>query len=117
MTDRQQMVSKNGQQSADAGVTCTFVGSDGTRWTQTLAGNPSWALNELCNEALERDESMLLISYSTPDTIYSDLRGRRHSASKANQPTPEFQSLGRIGRRDMCHPSLIGEETKARRRA
>jgi hypothetical protein len=112
MTERQQMISRNGQQAANAGITCTFVAENGRKHTSTLSGSPTWALGELCDEALEIDPTMKLLSYSTPDTIYSDLNGRH--TKETHLQVPELQVLGRIGRREMCHPSLIGEDAKSR---
>lgn len=59
-------------------------------------------LRSLLDEADGWGGAWRVRTVSTPQTIYADLRGRKHGGKKGtDMPTPEAIFLGRIGRLDM----------------
>lgn len=98
--------------AAEYGCTVTFENEAGQTLVLHRVGPPSRALAALCDEALALDPTFRLVSYSTPDTILSDVRGRytadQRSAAGRSQFTPEGGVLSRIGRLPLLHPRLRG---------
>lgn len=63
------------------------------------------ALRDLITDVLALDPTYRLISYSTPDTILTDMLGRRRKLSNGRPvPLPEAIALGSVDRLDLLHP-------------
>lgn len=98
---------------AQFGCTVTFENEAGKRLTYHRTGPPADVLRQLCEAALAKDDTYRVISYSTPQTIYTDLQGERESEtySLKKEPTlPEEQALGRIG---MLHMLRLKQKPRA----
>jgi hypothetical protein len=98
----------SGQARDEYGCIMTFEAADGARLTLHRTGSARESVRALCEIALERDPSYRLLSYSTPETIYGDMRGARAdvvgSQGKTQRSTrPEAQALGRVGLIDLLH--------------
>lgn len=100
----------NGQARAEYGVITTWKSlASGRTLTIARMGAPTAALRESCDKATALDPTFRLISYSTPQTIYSDMQGDREGGAQKYRtaPTlPETIVLGRIGRQNLLHPDL-----------
>lgn len=100
----------NGRERALFGCTVTFENADGNTLSGHRTGSPLAGLAELCDAALELDPSYRVVSYSTPQTIYADLKGREIGGGveyKSSRVTGvEITVHSKIGRREMLHPRL-----------
>src|SRR4051812_16350582 len=94
----------NGRISAEYGCTVTFESDGGERLTLSRVGAPERVLGELCDEALQIDETLRVICYSSPATITADVTGPPTRNGRAREATV----LGMIGRLEMLHPRLRG---------
>lgn len=102
----------NGTQRKEAGCTCTFEAADGKRITMHRFGSPTGGVRDMCETALAADPTYRLISYSTPESIHSDITGARADGqgpenTTARRALPEQLILGRIRMLHMLHPRLV----------
>lgn len=104
---------------AKYGCLTTWEHPDGRTLTIHRVGKPLTALREAASIALGECEEMRLASYSTPETIYSDLIGARADAMQPARgfkatwaksmpkPLPEQIVLGQAGLSpELLHPRL-----------
>ena len=95
----------------DFGVTVTVT--DGARFRSLYrVGYVGPALKELADAIDAMAGEWLVISASTPNTIFSDLD--RHNQNWSD--TPESIFFSRIHRRDLVHPKLLGGRSMETRR-
>jgi hypothetical protein len=85
------------------GAIVTFETAGGARFSLHRRGLPLTALRNAIADALWFDDSARVETICTPDTIYSDLRGRPIQHDRAQ--SVESSMLGRIGRRDLLSRS------------
>jgi hypothetical protein len=105
---RLKRLNRNGDKD---GCTVSFINDDGEQLTLTHQGPPRESLEVLCDLALSVDESFKVLAYSTPDSILMDLNGSRRHGYEERRSTsqhPELAALAGIGRKEMCHYSLMG---------
>jgi hypothetical protein len=106
-----------GETAAAYGCTVTFEAEDGMTLTMSRVGAPRATLRALCAEAVAIDLTYRVVSYSTPETIRHDLRGRFDDAHQAKaqtgQPAPEGKILSSAGLLPMLHPRLRGTHPAA----
>lgn len=100
-----------------AGCIVTFENAAGKTLSGHRVGKPMTALRELCDAAIELDPSYRVVSYSTPETILTDLRGRQvqdmRTAERGGGTLPERTACGMAKRREMLHPRLRGGSRSA----
>lgn len=100
-----------------AGCIITFENAAGERLSGHRVGKPMTAFRELCDAALELDPSYRVVSYSTPETILTDLRGRQvqdmRTAERGGGTIPERTACGMAKRRAMLHERLRGSSRSA----
>lgn len=105
VSERSGILLENSRERAEYGCIVSFENADGKRLVLHAKGAPRQALNLLCDRALDLDPSFRVVGYSTPETVYQDLLGRRQYLSVAgdyrNQGSIEARALGHIGRGDM----------------
>lgn len=114
----------NGEDRVRYGFITTWENEDGARHTFHRTGPIFSTLLALCDYVTALDPSLRLISYSTPNTIFSDLSGTARAdrvsrnGKRQVHALPEMTLLARIGREELLHPSLAREEhpAAARRR-
>lgn len=103
---------------ARTGFVATFDVGGGELVTAHRRGRRRAAqLAELVDDVLARWPNALLVCYSTPQSVATDLRGRRPSGGDRLQ-FPEAQALAYAKRRDVLHPrlrALDGERAEQRR--
>lgn len=109
----------NSEDRARYGSLTTWENAAGETFVIHRTGKLKEAIREAAAIALALDPSFRLVSYSTPDTIYTDLKGGRadfiHPASgfkatygKANPVAlPEQIILGQAGLRHLIHPKIV----------
>lgn len=99
-----------GEWGRDAfGCIVTFENDTRHRLTLHRTSPPIEALRAMCAIALARDETFQVISYSTPQTIFSDMQGSRENSAygfKTEPTLPEAQALARADMRAMLKPQL-----------
>src|SRR5262245_3147085 len=120
MSRRQTIIS--GQKRAEYGSITTWRNAAGNTVTIHVVGPPQAGLKETIEHLLELDETFRLCSYSTPDTIYTDLIGARSDWVNEGRAVdgkigvrygmanpvalPERIVLGLIGRQELIHVEL-----------
>jgi len=76
-----------------------------------IGGKRMEALQRICDLIDLADGDWRILSYSTPQTIATDLKGKREIRNYQNavshNDNPEATALGRIGRLDLLDPSLL----------
>lgn len=87
------------------GCIVTFENENGDTLTMHRTGGPEKGLREACAIALSKDETYRVVSYSTPTTVYGDLRGRAVNVEQA-PPSVEAVMLSRLGLLPLLHPRL-----------
>lgn len=111
----------SGEQRAKYGCILTFENEAGQVFVLHRTGPIKYGIREACAIALAHDETFRVVSFSTPQSIYTDLTGGRADAlidppksslkasySKAKPiPLPEIMALGTAGLREMIHPRLV----------
>jgi hypothetical protein len=100
-------VLKGGAERAEYGCIVTFERDDGLRLTIHRQGPPMKGLRQACAIALAQDESYRIISYSTPQTIMTDLNGRKPTAGASTFDSVEALVASQAGMRAMLHPRLV----------
>ena len=111
----------SGRDRARFGCIVSFENADGQTLTLHRVGAIKHALAAACDDALSLDETFRVVSYSTPETIHTDMTGGRRDVemeSRLSQrmgwsyakthpvPLPEAQALALVGRRHLLHPRL-----------
>lgn len=99
------------QQRKRDGCTVSFINDAGEQLTLTRQGPPRESLKQMLDAALSVDATYKVIAYSTPDSILMDINGsRRHGyeEKRVNRQHPEMAALAAIGRKDLCHRTLVG---------
>lgn len=103
---------------AKYGCLTTWEHPDGRTLTIHRLGPPLQALREAAALALGEDESLRLVAYSTPETIYTDLIGGRADAlqpargfkatwdKSVPKPLPEQVVHGQVKLAHLLHPRL-----------
>lgn len=102
----------NGRLSAEYGCTLTLENDGGETLTLHRAGRPETVLGMLCDEALQIDGTLRVISYSSPATILADVTGPPTGTGRHREATV----LGMVGRLQMLHPRLRGRSSWAERK-
>lgn len=97
------------------GCIVTFRNQDGRTLSLHRTGRD--ALTQCCDDALSLDTSFQVQSISTPETIYTDLRGRLPHPTTEVIPLPEHARLGRLRRMHLLHPSIQPRSSEAVRHA
>ena len=97
------------------GATVSFENTAGERVTVARPGNATAAVRECVDAVRAIDPSMLVVAISTPQTIYSDLRGRDLDDRGVYDVLPEMAMLRTAKRFDACHPRLMGRTDQAER--
>jgi hypothetical protein len=107
----------SGRDRGAFGCIVTFENAAGDTLSGHRPGKPLAALTQLCDAALELDPSFRVVSYSTPETILTDLRGRQvrdmRTAERGGGSIPEPFACGMAKRREMLHPRLRGGSRSA----
>ena len=106
----------NGDAKRTYGCVTTWENEAGEALTLHRIGPTKDGLRSAAAEALAFDPTFRLASYSTPQTIYSDVSGGRLDRTNPDSartygkrlppPLPEAIVLGMIGRLDLLHPRL-----------
>ena len=107
----------NGRVSAEYGCTVTFENAAGQTLVWSRKGRAEEVLRDMCLEAVALDPTFRVVSYSNPETIRHDLRGRFSSDQPTHRAamhsTPEGRMLARIGMTALLHPRLVGKSPDA----
>jgi hypothetical protein len=82
--------------------------ADGKTLVIHRVGASRVALKAACEIAGELDETFRIVSYSTPNTIYADLRGRKIQEGFTTPMSVECTVATGAGLRRMLHPRLLG---------
>lgn len=114
----------SGQERKTFGCILTFENAAGRREVVHAEGARIEGLRRACAHMLALDPTFKLLSYSTPETIYTDLQGRRVNQAKSTDiggetgdigvMFPEPALLDRAGYRQMLHRSLWGSYQERR---
>lgn len=99
----------NGRLAREYGCTVTFENEDGATLTLHRRGAPEAVLAALCDEAKAIDETLRVVSYSSPATILTDVTGPPTRLGRYREAT----ILGMVGRLEMLHPRLRGRSRKS----
>ncbi len=108
---------ENSATRAKSGCVVSFLNDDGVPLTLHRVGPPRVALVDACDAATFYDPTNRVVCISTPQTIYTDLRGRgpRSGGRGANTSQlshrPELHMLGNAGIGWMAHESLRGHRS------
>jgi hypothetical protein len=102
------------------GFVATFETAPGEFVTAHRRGRRRSAmLAELVDDVLARWPDAMLVCYSTPETILTDLRGRRAAVELAGNQRlqyPEAKALAAAGRPEVLAPVLAASTPKGQRR-
>lgn len=101
----------SGQRRAQFGCMMTFENDQGDTLTLHAIGAPLKMVPKLCDYALTRDGSNRVVSYSTPETILTDLSCSRmmevdFTGRLRTFVRPEDHVLKRCDRGHLLHPRL-----------
>lgn len=117
MTNR---LDRNARDRAEDGCVVTFERPGGELVTRHAAGvAPIEGFRELVERELARSPGSLVVCVSTPETIATDLAGRRELWRTLELvPLPEQTYVGRAGYpRTLLHPRLRPQSKSTRSRA
>jgi hypothetical protein len=104
-----------GRDQQEWGCIVTVQNAEGK--TLSLHRKGPCALDEALDDAISLDPTFLVVSISTPLTIYHDLDGREPHPHTDDIQIPERQKLGRVRRLELLHPRLRPRSAFSYRRA
>ena len=88
------------------GIIVTFENADGDRMSVHRPGPPETVLRQIVTDVLEFDPTFLILSISTPQSIYTDIAGKLRSLTYRGNP-PERRLVAVAGLpRELLHKSL-----------
>ena len=94
---------RNGRERAEYGCTTTWKNAKGETLTVYRGGPPRAALLSVARDVTQLDDTYLLLTYSTPETIYRDLAtvGARGNTLARSA---ESAALSQAGLHHLLHP-------------
>lgn len=97
----------SGRDRAAYGCLISFEADDGSTLTLHRTGPRAKAIRTAVAIALAQDETYRVVSYSTPETIFTDLTGGRVDGEHGPVALPEIFALGLAKLPiELCHPRI-----------